>query len=160
MLAEATVHTVLERMKKAYTKSPKKTWKKTEDVLEEYFLTDPRIINGRKYSADCKIRDFKLQVLYRTEMNWLLDSTPRQKEIQEEMLTHLRQISFSAFPSEMQKFLQETLVPAYVNPQPDLLCLLYDELNIPRCRDLLNVFSPVKSVAPRRYFLKKGFFSN
>lgn len=81
-------------------------------------------------------------------MDWLFSSKKRQKENRKEVLLHLRQISFQSNPSELQRFLQETLTPSYIGPQPEVLCLLYDELNIQRCKELLNMFSPIKSVAP------------
>lgn len=80
------------------------------------------------------------------ELIWL---ARERQEYLAQMLAHLRQISFSSCPTDLQRFLQETLTPNYHHPQPEVLCFLYDELNLQRSSQLLTMFSPVKSVAPR-----------
>ena len=45
----------------------------------------------------------------------------------------------------MMEFLTSVLTQIYVDRQPDLICLLYDELEQERPSHLLNLFSPVRS---------------
>ena len=44
----------------------------------------------------------------------------------------------------MLDFLSGVLTQVYVDRQPDLICLLYDELEQERPSYLLNMFSPVR----------------
>ena len=45
----------------------------------------------------------------------------------------------------MMEFLTSVLTQTYVDRQPDLICLLYDELEQERPSHLLSLFSPVRS---------------
>lgn len=142
-LAESTVGFLLRHLQSAKVE---KTL--VEELIEEHFAVDVDVINNRRTSADEKIRDFKLQSLYRMEVHWLLASRQKQAKFEADLLSHLRQISFKQSPSEMQGFLQECVLPVYVDRQPELLCALFDELNLSRPAELVSVFSPAKSVAP------------
>ncbi len=65
------------------------------------------------------------------------------------MLTHLRQLSFmEGGASVTRSFLVDSVTPAYFDRQPELLCLLFDELNLQRPEQLAALFSPEKPVAP------------
>ncbi|TRY63892.1 hypothetical protein TCAL_00389 [Tigriopus californicus] len=123
-----------------------------EDVTRLNFLVGPIQVGQRKTSqtSDGRIRDHKLQALYRIELHrW---SVSNRDILEEEILIHLRQISIWESPKVMFRFLTDCLTPTYLRDQPDLLCQIYDELNIERHESLPQLFSPSKrhclSIAP------------
>ena len=74
----------------------------------------------------------------------MLASQRKQEEYEENILAHLRQITLHAGVDTMLEFLSSLLTQIYVDRQPDLVCLLYDELEQERPAHLLNLFSPVR----------------
>jgi hypothetical protein len=138
-LAEITVVTLLK-----FVKASKKLKTSLEDMMAEYFLVNPDTVTKRKGNKTVRIRDHKLQVLYRVEVHWLLASQERQTKLEDEILVHLRQISIWDTPNEMLTFLQEVITLIYINRQPELLCLIYEELNQPPPPGLSALFSPFK----------------
>ena len=115
-----------------------------EDLLSEFFLVNPETISKRKANKVVRTRDHKLQILFRIELHWLLANQEYQKKIEDETLVHLRQISIWDSQDEMLMFLQEFVTTFYVNRQPELLCLLYEELNQPPPNSVRALFSPFK----------------
>ena len=125
-----------------------------EDLMEENFFVDPATIASRKTSTMGdgmgRIRDHKLQVLYRIEIHWLLPNQEKQRGLESQILAHLRQISIWKGQDEMIHFLQEVLTPSYVECQPEMLCLLFEELGLSKPDSLSSLISPAKSIAPPR----------
>ena len=115
-----------------------------EDMMEEFFLVDPITIANRKGTKDVRVRDHKLQVLFRVEVSWLMPQQELRTKYLGQILEHLRKISIWGSPNEMSTFLQEILTGNYANDQPDLLLSLYDELNQPVPNCLRALFSPSK----------------
>ena len=124
-----------------------------EDMITEFFLVDPATVTKRKANKIVRTRDHKLQILFRIELHHVLANQELQKKIEDEMLVHLRQISIWDSPNEMLTFLQEIVTPFYIDTQPNLLCLLYEELNQPPPSSLSALFSPRKSECSRYYLI-------
>ena len=124
-----------------------------EDVIGENFFVDTSTIGQRKTSllTANRVRDHKLQVLYRMEIHWLLASQEKQREVEADILAHLRQISiWEESPEQMAKFMNECVTRNYINHSSDLLCLLFDELQQPMPPQLrATIFSPSKSETSR-----------
>ena len=120
-----------------------------EDVVTSRLLLDVASV-ARLAGEDLALRSarHKVQVLLRAEVHWLLASRARQEEYEEAILSHLRQVTLHAGHHTMLEFLSSVLTQVYVDRQPDLVCLLYDELEQERPGHLLNIFSPVRSHAP------------
>ena len=101
-----------------------------EDVIEDNFLVDTQTIGSRKTSLVTanRVRDHKLQVLYRMEIHWLLASQEKQRRIESGILAHLRQVSIweteTSGPEEMAKFMNECVTRNYINHSSDLLVSL------------------------------------
>lgn len=115
-----------------------------DDLISQNFLVDPCVVSKRKPNKNVRIRDHKLQVLFRIEFHFFLPNQERQQQVEEGMLAHLRQISIWDSPNEMLTFLQEIITHFYINRQPELLCFLYEELNQPPPPGLSALFSPFK----------------
>lgn len=115
-----------------------------DDLVSGNFLVDPGVVSKRRSNKAVRIRDHKLQVLLRIEFHFYLPNQERQRQVEEEMLAHLRQISIWDSPNEMLTFLQEILTPFYIQRQPELLCFLYEELNQPPPPGFSALFSPFK----------------
>lgn len=115
-----------------------------DGLVSGNFLVDPGVVSKRRSNKSVRIRDHKLQVLLRIEFHFYLPNQERQRQIEEEMLAHLRQISIWDSPNEMLTFLQEILTPFYIQRQPELLCFLYEELNQPPPPGFSALFSPFK----------------
>ena len=149
-LADVTVNAILKKLQSDGQK--KQT---VEDLIERSFLVNPQTISKRKTSLEIsgRIRDHKLQVLYRMELHWLLPSQDKQRRMEDEILAHLRQISIWQSPEEMVKFLNDSVTRNYYQQSSDLLCVLFEELQQPLPSQLrAAIFSPsksdVSSVAP------------
>lgn len=145
-LAEITVCTVLRHLA-----AVGRSKRSLEGVIRSNFLVDPAVIETRRTSHQGKklvghkvARDHKLQVLYRMEVYWLLGNKEDEEECEQEMLQHLRQISIRHAPDEMHRFLDDTMSPSYFERQPEVLCLIYDGLNLARPQILTDLFSPQK----------------
>ena len=95
-----------------------------------------------------RVSQHKMQVLLRAEVHWLLASRDRQEEYEESILAHLRQMSLHGGQIVMTDFLSGLLTECYEDRQPELLCLLYDELEQPRPSHLLSILAPLGSVQP------------
>ena len=89
-----------------------------EDILNENFLLDPSAMQESASSSvrkqlwdneGARIRDHKLQVLYRVDVHWILSSQEKQNEIEKEILVHLRQIQLWDSVSAMALFLNNIL---------------------------------------------------
>ena len=119
----------------------KNTKSSLEEMMNEYFLVDSHTVGKRKGSKEVRIRDHKLQILFRMEVSWLAPQQDLQKSYLEEILVHLRQISIWDSPNEMISFMQEILAIIYVNDQPEVLHEIYEELNQPLPPNLRAVFS-------------------
>lgn len=153
-LAELTVSSLMSCLKNnnSHGNDGDEPLQSIEDVIRLNFLVGPIQVGQRKTSqtSDGRIRDHKLQALYRVELHrWSVNS---KDVLEEEILIHLRQISIWESPRVMFQFLTECLTPTYLRDQPDLLCQIYDELNIERHESLPQLFSPSKrhclSIAP------------
>ncbi|XP_071747581.1 uncharacterized protein [Lepeophtheirus salmonis] len=149
-LAEITISSLLKHLQ-----STGQIKANLVNLVADNFLVDPLSISRRKTSLKMpkRLRDHKLQVLYRMELHWLLPSADDQEKFENEILIHLRQISIWGSPEDMVTFLNEVLTPVYIDRQPELLCSLYDELNQPKADALRGIFSPsaksdCSSVAP------------
>lgn len=118
-----------------------------ESVLEKLFLASPEVIASRKYRGNPrgKITDNKLQVLYLIEAHWFLACQTKQSEYVNKMLLHLRKISIWDCPSEMTTFLHKVVMPNHLDRQPDIMCTLFDELNVTKPDELQTLFSPSKA---------------
>ena len=107
-----------------FLRSSHKKNKATSSLLEmmnEYFLVDSITVGKRKGSKDVRIRDHKLQILFRMEMSWLPKSYLELYCCDlDEILVHLRQISIWDSPHEMLSFMKEILAVIYVNDQPEV----------------------------------------
>ena len=96
-------------------------------MIEDNFLVDSQTIGTRKTSLVTanRVRDHKLQVLYRMEIHWLLASQEKQRRIESGILAHLRQVSIwemeTSGPEEMAKFMNECVTRNYINHSSDLL---------------------------------------
>ena len=101
------------------------------------------------FSADPKLRvtQHKVQVLLRAEVHWLLASQAKQQHYEDSMLAHLRQISLHGGNTVMTEFLSIVLTDCYVDRQPELISLLYDELDLWR-PNLLATGPQPPSVGP------------
>ena len=115
-----------------------------EDTIRKNFLIDPDVITKRKPNKDQRNRDHKLQVLFRIELHWLLASQEYQKKIEDEMLDHLRKISIWDEHEKCLAFLKEIVTPFYEDRQPELLVILYDNLDEPPPPRIRALFSPSK----------------
>ena len=112
--------------------------------MADYFLVDSNTIGKRKAPKEVRIRDHKLQILFRMEVLWLAPEQELRKSYLDEILVHLRQISIWDSPKEMLVFMQEILTSVYVNDQPEILLSIYEELNHPPPFSLRSLFSPSK----------------
>lgn len=139
--AEVTIN-ILVKFVRSSVKSGSSTT--LEQMMGEFFLVDTDTVTKRKGNKSVRIRDHKLQILFRMELHWLLASQEIQKQVEDDILVHLRRISIWDSPNEMMTFLQEFITPIYINRQPELLCLLYEELNQPPPSSLRALFSPFK----------------
>jgi len=139
--AEVTVRTLLRRLEKTGESKMR-----VESLMEENFLVEPDVIEGRRTTTAQKVRDLKLQILYRAEVHWLLATRQKQRQYEAEILNHLRKLLTSKGSQALQTFLRDVMMPAYVQTQPDLLCSLYDELSLSKPKELALFFSPAKSV--------------
>ena len=101
-----------------------------EEVVTTKLLLDVSTV-ARLYSSDPKMRvaQHKVQVLLRAEVHWLLANQIMQEQYEDSMLTHIRQISLHGGHNLMRKFLSLVLTECYIDRQPELLLLLYDELD-------------------------------
>ena len=99
---------------------------------------------SKLFSADTKqrVEQHKVQVLLRAEVHWLLASQVEQQLYEDSMLAHLSQISLLGGNTVLVKFLSIVLTECYVDRQPELLSLLYDELDQERPKQLTILFSP------------------
>ena len=102
-----------------------------EEMMEEFFLVDPNTVGKRKGSKEVRIRDHKLQILFRMEVSWVMPAQELRKKYLDQILVHLRQISIWDSANEMFTFLQEILTNHYINDQPEVLLGVYEELNRP-----------------------------
>ena len=74
----------------------------------------------------------------------------KQKSVETEILSHLRQISIWESPHEMVNFLNDCVTVNYLHSSSDLLCFLYEELQQPLPSQLkATIFSPSKSDTSR-----------
>ena len=117
-----------------------------EEMMYENFLIDPKKVANRKSNKAVRVRDHKLQILFRLEVHRVMTSQDGKKKIEKEMLDHLRPISdFWDLPNTMLTFLQEIVTTeATVERQSDLLYYLYSELDQPLPDALSVLFSPSK----------------
>ena len=85
------------------------------------------------------------------EVHWLLASQDKQKQVEGDILAHLRQISiWEESPEMMTKFMHDCVTRNYMNHSSDLLCLLFEELQQPLPPQLrATLFSPSKSETSR-----------
>jgi len=139
-VSEVTVRTLLRHLEGT---GKEKT--RVESLIEENFLVPPEVIAHRRTNAAQKLKDYKLQVLYRAELHWLLANQEKKHSYETEILDHLRKIlTLEGTSTGLQIFLQDVVVSSHAHTQPDLLCLLYDELRLPKPKDLVVLFSPAK----------------
>ena len=117
--AKTVVSQILTFLRNSHKKSKTKS-SSLEEMMNEYFLVDSNTVGKRKGSKDVRIRDHKLQILFRMEVSWLAPQQDIQKSYLEEILVHLRQISIWDSPNEMLSFMQEILAIIYVNDQPEV----------------------------------------
>ena len=119
-----------------------------EQVVTARLLADVATV-ARSSRSDLALRvsQHKVQVLLMAEVHWLLANTESQEEFEENILAHMRQMSLHGGQDVMVEFLAGTLTQCYVVRQPELLCLLYDELEQQRPSSLY-LCSPVRSVQP------------
>eukprot|EP00092_Neocalanus_flemingeri_P011686 GFUD01012596.1.p1 GENE.GFUD01012596.1~~GFUD01012596.1.p1 ORF type:complete len:2173 (+),score=594.82 GFUD01012596.1:2-6520(+) len=119
-----------------------------EVVTSKLLLEVPTV--AKLFSQDPKLRvaQHKVQVLLRAEVHWLLASQAKQQQYEDSILAHLRQISLHGGNAVMTGFLSIVLMECYVDRQPELLSLLYDELDQERPRQLAMLFSPSGSQPP------------
>ena len=117
--AKTVVSQILSFLRNSHKKSKTKS-SSLEEMMNEYFLVDSNTVGKRKGSKDVRIRDHKLQILFRMEVSWLAPQQDLQKSYLEEILVHLRQISIWDSPNEMLSFMQEILAIIYVNDQPEV----------------------------------------
>lgn len=83
--------------------------------------------------------------MYRVDVHWILSSQEKQNQIENEVVTHLRQIQLWHSVPEMLSFLNDVLTPNYLDRSPELLTLLYEEQCQKRPKVLEMLFSPSKS---------------
>jgi hypothetical protein len=76
------------------------------------------------------------------ELYWLLGSEQKQRAFESDILTHLWQITFLASASVVVSFLEQTLTPAYVDRQADLVSFLHDKLSVTKPAALRMLLSP------------------
>ena len=112
--AKTVVNTILKFLK------GQETTFSLEEMMNSYFLVDSNTVGKRKGAKEVRIRDHKLQILFRMEVSWLAPQQELQKSYLEEILVHLRQISIWDSPNEMLSFMQEILANVYVNDQPEV----------------------------------------
>ena len=152
-LAEVTVRYIANLVRYLNSNRKDRTTS-VEDILNENFLLDPSAMQESASSSvrkqlwdneGARIRDHKLQVLYRVDVHWILSSQEKQNEIEKEILVHLRQIQLWDSVSAMALFLNNILTPNYLAKSSDLLTLLYEEQGQKRPKELEMLFSPTKS---------------
>ena len=119
------------------------------EVLSSKLLLDVSTV-ANLFSADAKLSlaQHKVQVLLRAEVHRLLAFRSEQQNYEDSMLAHLRQISLLGGKSVMTEFLSIVLTDCYVDEQPELLSLLYDELGQKRPCQLATYFPSTSSQPP------------
>jgi len=120
-----------------------------EEVVTTKLLLDVPTV-AKLYSSDPKMRvaQHKVQVLLRAEVHWLLANQSKQEQYEDSMLTHIRQISLHGGNNVMTEFLSLVLTECYIDRQPELLSLLYDELDQERPRQLSMLLSSPSGSQP------------
>ena len=123
-----------------------------EDILAKHFLLSPADMSNSSTRSKlwdqfegCRIRDHKLQVLYRVDVHYILSSQKISNQIENEILDHLRKIQLWGSVKEMALFLNDVITPNYMNNSFELLTNLYDEQHQKRPKELELLFSPAKS---------------
>ena len=148
-LAEITVRYLANYLRDI---RPAQTDKAVEDILSGCFLLSPADMQNSSFRTKLweqfggsRVRDHKLQVLYRVDVHWILSSQKIQNQIEDEILDHLRKIQLWGSINEMVSFLNDVLTPNYIDKSSDLLTFLYDEQSQKRPKELEMLFSPAKS---------------
>ena len=120
-----------------------------EEVVTNHLLLDVSAV-AKLFSADpmMRVAQHKVQVLLGAEVHLVLDSQAKQQKYEISMLAHLRQISLHGGRRVMSEFLSIVLTECYVDRQPELLSLLYDELDEELPKKLTKSFSPTVSQPP------------
>ena len=119
-----------------------------EEVVTARLLADvATVARNSKNDLTLRVSQHKVQVLLMAEVHWLLANQESQEEYEESILAHMRQMSLHGGQELMTDFLSGPLTQFYVVRQPDLLCLLYDELELQRPSNL-NLCSPATSLQP------------
>ena len=119
-----------------------------EEVVTARLLADvATVARNSKNDLALRVSQHKVQVLLMAEVHWLLANQESQEEYEESILAHMRQMSLHGGQELMTDFLSGPLTQFYVVRQPDLLCLLYDELELQRPSNL-NLCSPATSLQP------------
>ena len=151
-LAEVTIRYIANFLRNGQTLDKNNSC--VEDILKEKFLLSPsdmqnsncrKKIWGLVPDETIRIRDHKLQVLYRVDLHWILSNQKAQQDIEREILLHLRQIALWLSNAGMVSFLNDVLTPNYIQRSPDLLTMLYEEQGQKRPKELELLFSPTKS---------------
>ena len=151
-LAEVTIRYIANFLRNGQTLDKKNSC--VEDILKEKFLLSPSDMQNSNFRKQIwglvpdeaiRIRDHKLQVLYRVDLHWILSNQKAQQDIEREILQHLRQMALWSSNSEMVSFLNDVLTPNYIQRSPDLLTMLYEEQGQKRPKELELLFSPTKS---------------
>ena len=151
-LAEVTIRYIANFLRNGETLDQNNSC--VEDILKEKFLLSPSDMQNSNYrkkiwslvsDESIRIRDHKLQVLYRVDLHWILSNQKAQQDIELEILLHLRQIALWLSNSGMVSFLNDVLTPNYIQRSPDLLTMLYEEQGQKRPKELELLFSPTKS---------------
>ena len=126
-------------------------------ILLEFRLNFPQVFQkvGRVLVNSCKPNpSFNINDSFaptRMEVHWLLASQDKQKQVEGDILAHLRQISiWEESPEMMTKFMHDCMTCNYLNQASDLLCLLFEELQQPLPPLLrATISSPSKSETSR-----------
>ena len=120
-----------------------------EEVVTPKLLLDVSTV-AKLYSNNPRLRvaQHKVQVLLRVEVHWLLGNPSRQEQYEDGILTHIRQISLHGGNNVMREFLSLVLTECYIDRQPELLSLLYDELDQERPRQLAMLLSSSSGSQP------------
>ena len=139
--AEATVSLLLAHLdKKGVSKVS------LEELVTSRLLLDvPGVARRQEGRPSSRVRSHKVQILLRAEVHWLLASKERQGEYEDAMLAHLRQVALHDSNPAMLEFLGTCFTECYLDRQPELLCTIFEELDLERPRQLAALFSPTSS---------------